>query len=428
VVDGTGYNASTVTFPYNAGLNGTTTSTGAGPKAYLNWLVFDRNYNFIVGASGYKQMTNGPREYGQDIAHEKLDGTITITEPGYVYIYLSNENTTPVDVFFDDFKVEHIKSPVVQMDDYYAFGLTYNSYSRENNIVQDFKYNGKEEQDELGLKWLDFGFRMYDPALGRFTGIDPLATKYNWLTPYNYAENSPVANIDLWGLQRYFAADGSLLGQVGDNTDIRVINATMTNQQATEHIQSGSAESTQALTDGSVAFADYFQTVADVTNDAGLETYSANGSNCFTAAKEQLANEGVTQTGSAGAIHTLVNTTKDPGLTENAPGGAIRVQTELNKGNPVMVGVKETKTDGTAPDPGNANSNTGHFVVIRSVTVAADGTVTFNYLDNAKASTGKSADNNFSLNTSTGAMTDTTTPGGRTNYSSYHVSEVRKNN
>jgi RHS repeat-associated protein len=313
--------------------------------------------------------------------------------------------------------------------DYYPFGLTFNSYSRENSTEQKYKYNGKEEQDELGLNWLDFGFRMYDPAIAKFTGIDPLASKYHWLTPYNYAENSPVANIDLWGLQRYFAADGSLLGQVGDNTDVRVVNSSMTNQQATEHIQSGSAESTQALTTGSVAFADYFQTVADVTNDAALQTYSNNGNNCFDAATAQLTDAGVTQTGSADAIQTVVNTTADPGLTANPFGGAIRVQTELNAGNPVMVGVKETKTDGTVPDPGNTNSNTGHFVVIRSVTVAADGTVTFNYLDNAKASTGKSADNNnFSMSTSTGVMSDTTTPGGRTSYSSYEVSEVRKNN
>lgn len=30
---------------------------------------------------------------------------IDITEPGYVYIYLSNENGTPIEVYFDDFKV-----------------------------------------------------------------------------------------------------------------------------------------------------------------------------------------------------------------------------------------------------------------------------------------------------------------------------------
>jgi hypothetical protein len=92
-----------------------------------------------------------------------------------------------------------------------------------------------------------------------------------------------------------------------------------------------------------------------------------------------------------------------------------------------MVGVKETKTDGTVPDPGNLNSNTGHFVVIRSSNVAPDGTVTFNYLDSARASTGKSVNNNFTVNATNGRMTDNTTPGGRASYSSYEVSEVRKN-
>jgi len=47
--------------------------------------------------------------------------------------------------------------------------------------------------------------------LYRFIGIDPIAEKYAFVTPYNYAENSPIANIDLWGLQAKFAADGSFL-------------------------------------------------------------------------------------------------------------------------------------------------------------------------------------------------------------------------
>ena len=44
---------------------------------------------------------------------------------------------------------------------------------------------------------------MYDPQIGRFTCLDPLADKFNWVSPYNYAENEPVANIDLWGLQKF---------------------------------------------------------------------------------------------------------------------------------------------------------------------------------------------------------------------------------
>jgi len=68
-----------------------------------------------------------------------------------------------------------------------------------------YLYNGKELQDEqlggVNLDWYDFDFRMYDPALGRFTCLDPIAESFYHVSPYNYAENSPIANIDLWGLQ-----------------------------------------------------------------------------------------------------------------------------------------------------------------------------------------------------------------------------------
>jgi len=41
----------------------------------------------------------------------------------------------------------------------------------------EYKYNGKELQDELGLNMYDYGARNYDPALGRWMNIDPLAEK-----------------------------------------------------------------------------------------------------------------------------------------------------------------------------------------------------------------------------------------------------------
>jgi RHS repeat-associated protein len=92
--------------------------------------------------------------------------------------------------------VEHVKSPVIQSQDYYPFGLTFNSYTRENSTANDYKFTGKEEQNELGLNLIDFGIRMYDPALARWMVIDPLAHKlYAW-SPYNYAINNPVLFVD----------------------------------------------------------------------------------------------------------------------------------------------------------------------------------------------------------------------------------------
>jgi len=36
---------------------------GTGPKAYLNWLIFDNNFIFVTG--GYKRMTTAAKEAGQ---------------------------------------------------------------------------------------------------------------------------------------------------------------------------------------------------------------------------------------------------------------------------------------------------------------------------------------------------------------------------
>jgi hypothetical protein len=64
-----------------------------------------------------------------------LEATVTAKQAGYLYIYLSNEDTSPVEVFFDDFEVVHTKGLVVQSEEYYPFGLSYNSYQRENGIA-----------------------------------------------------------------------------------------------------------------------------------------------------------------------------------------------------------------------------------------------------------------------------------------------------
>jgi len=65
--------------------------------------------------------------------------------------------------------------------------------------VQPYKYNGKELDRVHGLDLFDYGRRFYDPQLGRFTTKDRFTEKYYYLTPYQYAGNNPISNIDFKG-------------------------------------------------------------------------------------------------------------------------------------------------------------------------------------------------------------------------------------
>jgi RHS repeat-associated protein len=191
------------TFPY-AGFFSHGSEGGSHPKAYLNYLVFDRNY--VLKDGGFQRISANARETGTDIPHERLafDGKnqLQIKEPGYVYIWLSNENETMVEVYFDDFKVTHTKSPVVQSDDYYPFGLTFNSYQRENSVENKIKFQRQEHIDDLDLGWVQFKWRNHMPDIGRFFNVDPLADKYVYNSPYAFSENHVTSHVELEGLEK----------------------------------------------------------------------------------------------------------------------------------------------------------------------------------------------------------------------------------
>ncbi|GHE76042.1 RHS repeat domain-containing protein [Roseivirga thermotolerans] len=128
--------------------------------------------------------------------------TKPVEQAGFTYIYLSNESNTTHDVYFDDLRITHTKSKILQEDHYYPFGGSITALSSTAPLSKPnrYKYNGFEEQSEFDLGWYDYQARFYDPQLGRFMQVDPAADLMRRHSPYNYAFDNPIRFIDPDGM------------------------------------------------------------------------------------------------------------------------------------------------------------------------------------------------------------------------------------
>jgi RHS repeat-associated protein len=179
------------------------------PKTYINWVLFDENFNYIPEASGFIQAKITSNEV------QTLAQSLTLPKSGFFFVYLSNE-TQHFDVFFDQLVVNHTPSAILEETHYYPFGLVMSGISSKaaGGIENKKKFNGYELNTDLDLNLDESFYRTYDPQLGRFLQIDP-EPKYEE-SPYVSMGNNPISYADPLGNNWWDVVVGTFAG-IADN-------------------------------------------------------------------------------------------------------------------------------------------------------------------------------------------------------------------
>jgi len=218
----------------NTGLvNGTTTysyDTNGNLQSNANSVNTTQNKSFtynLLNLPMVATVSNGTATYTYDAAGNKLrkvsviSGVTTTTE--YISGIQYKNSTTAVDFIqteegkavnnsgsydYNYYLSDNLDNTRVtfgtktgtavqyQRDDYYPFGLELGrSVTSPKN---EYLYNKKELQEEFTE--YDYGARFYDPVIGRWTTIGPLAEISRRWNPYNYVENDPIRLTDPDGM------------------------------------------------------------------------------------------------------------------------------------------------------------------------------------------------------------------------------------
>jgi RHS repeat-associated protein len=149
-----------------------------------------------IGEVTTNRYYSGIFEYGNTKALELIhtdEGMVNVSGTTYTYEYHLKDHLGNVRAVLSS------NGTMSQKTDYYPFGMI-SSITQSGSTDNNYLYNGKEIQEELDLDWYDYGARFYDPQIGRFHTIDPMAERYIKESPYVYVGNKPMIMIDPDGM------------------------------------------------------------------------------------------------------------------------------------------------------------------------------------------------------------------------------------
>src|SRR5690606_17229741 len=132
----------------------------------------------------------------------------------YIYHYIYRDHLGNNRLVYADLDGNGTIEPateIVEENNYYPFGLKHEGYNELPGDGYKYKYNGKEYEDALGLNIYEMDLRQLDPAIGRWTVMDPV-THHDY-SPYSAFDNNPVYWSDPSGADAdIYKLNGRLVG------------------------------------------------------------------------------------------------------------------------------------------------------------------------------------------------------------------------
>ncbi len=176
---------------------------GSGDKiSYIYDATGTKHAKYIDGNQTGDRYYIGNMEYNNAQELEFIhtsEGRVRTSLNEFNYDYYLKDHLGNTRVSFTENNITVGEAEALQVDNYYPFGMQFNQAPVLQVEENNYLYNGKELQKEYGLDWYDYGWRQYDPSLGRFHKLDRFSEKYIDWSPYQYAGNNPILFIDING-------------------------------------------------------------------------------------------------------------------------------------------------------------------------------------------------------------------------------------
>ncbi len=211
----------------NKGITGITYNYLNLPKSYTFQNNPNRRIDYVYDATGTqlkKTITDGTAitvtEYNNGIEYKNGILQMIINSEGYIepenngsftFVYQFKDYLKNVRLAYadndKDGKIDIVRNftdidgdgdnhhEIRQVKDYYPYGLSWKYGSTHPNSLitgskNNYGYNGKEYTEGLDLNLYEMDVRKYDPAIARWSSIDPIMN--GTLSPYTAFDNNPA--------------------------------------------------------------------------------------------------------------------------------------------------------------------------------------------------------------------------------------------